>query len=88
MVVYYISEYVLCYNYKGDLKMLKVILKDKYVLIMLAMVITMFIGYKVSDYQHQQAVQQQKIHEQGQKAKFNTQWKLDHHNGEIPAYKD
>lgn len=67
--------------------MIKTILKDKYVLIMLAMVVTMFIGYKVSDYQHQQAVQQQKTIEQGQKAKFNTQWKIDHY-GMIPAYKD
>ena len=68
--------------------MLKTILKDKYVLIMLAMVVTMFIGYKVSDYQHQQAVQQQKIiHEQGQKAKANTEWKINHY-GTIPAYKD
>ena len=66
--------------------MLKTILKDKYVLVMVMMIITMFIGYKVSDYQHAQAVQQQKIHEQGQKAKALTQWKLDH--GGIPAYKD
>lgn len=68
--------------------MLKTILKDKYVLIMLAMAITMFIGYKVSDYQHEQAIQHQKVIEQGQKAKFNTQWKLDHHDGAIPAFKD
>ena len=67
---------------------LKVLLKDKYVVVMLLMVITMVIGYKVSEYQHQQQVIQQKVYEQGQKAKFNTQWKLDHHNGEIPAYKD
>ena len=64
--------------------MLKVILKDKYVLIMLAMVVTMLVGYFVS-YQQQQAIQQ-KWHEQGQKAKALTQWKLDH--GGIPAYKD
>lgn len=67
--------------------MLKTILKDKYVLVMIMMVITMFIGYKVSDYQHEQQVQQQKTIEQGQKAKFNTQWKIDHY-GTIPAYKD
>lgn len=67
--------------------MLKTILKDKYVVIMIMMIVTMFIGYKVSDYQHVQAVQQQKTIEQGQKAKFNTQWKLDHY-GTIPAYKD
>lgn len=67
--------------------MLKTILKDKYVLVMIMMVITMFIGYKVSDYQHEQQVQQQKVLEQGQKAKFNTQWKI-YHYGTIPAYKD
>lgn len=67
--------------------MLKIILKDKYVLVMIMMIITMFIGYKVSDYQHAQAVQQQKTIEQGQKAKALTQWKLDHY-GTIPAYKD
>lgn len=67
--------------------MLKTILKDKYVLVMIMMVITMFIGYKVSDYQHEQQVQQQKVLEQGQKAKFNMQWKIDHY-GTIPAYKD
>ena len=68
--------------------MLKTIIKDKYVIVMLLMVVTMFIGYKVSEYQQVQHMEQQKIHEQGQKAKFNTQWKLDHHNGEIPAFKD
>lgn len=62
---------------------LKVLLKDKYVIIMLMMVVTMVIGYKVSEYQH---IEQQKWHEQGQKAKALTQWKLDH--GGIPAYKD
>ena len=67
--------------------MLKVILKDKYVLIMLAMVVTMLVGYKVSDYQHAQAVQRQQQIEQGQKAKENTRWKLDHY-GTIPAYRD
>lgn len=67
---------------------LKVLLKDKYVVIMLLMVVTMVIGYKVSEYQQQQQQAiQQKWHEQGQKAKALTQWKLDHH-GEIPAYKD
>lgn len=66
---------------------LKTVLKDKYVIVMLLMVVTMLIGYKVSEYQHAQQVQQQKTIEQGQKAKFNTQWKLDHY-GTIPAYKD
>lgn len=67
--------------------MIKTILKDKYVLVMLAMIVAMFIGYKVSDYQHAQQVQYQKTIEQGQKAKALTQWKLDHY-GTIPAYKD
>lgn len=31
--------------------------------------------------------QQQKIVQQGQQAKYNTEWKLNHH-GTIPAYKD
>lgn len=61
---------------------LKVLLKDKYVVVMLLMVVTMVIGY-----QHQQQVQYQKTIEQGQKAKALTQWKLDHY-GTIPAYKD
>ena len=66
---------------------LKVLLKDKYVVVMLLMVVTMVIGYKVSEYQHQQQAQHQKQVEQGQKAKAMTQWKLDHY-GTIPAYKD
>jgi hypothetical protein len=33
------------------------------------------------------AVQQQKVIDQGNQAKANTDWKLNHH-GEIPAYKD
>ena len=66
---------------------IKTVLKDKYVLVMLLMVVTMVIGYKVSDYQHEQQAQHQKIVEQGQKAKALTQWKLDHY-GTIPAYKD
>ena len=77
-------------NYKGENKMqtIKTLLKDKYIVVMILMVVTMLVGYKVSEYQQQQQAIQQKWHEQGQKAKFNTQWKLDHHNGEIPAYKD
>ena len=67
---------------------LKVLLKDKYIIIMILMTVSMLVGYKVSEYQQVQIQQQQKIHEQGQKAKALTQWKLDHHNGEIPAYKD
>ena len=66
---------------------LKVVLKDKYVLAMILMVVTMLVGYKVSEYQQQVQVQHQKTVEQGQKAKALTQWKLDHY-GTIPAYKD
>jgi hypothetical protein len=66
---------------------LKVVLKDKYVLAMILIIVGMFVGYKVSEYQQQVQVQHQKTVEQGQKAKALTQWKLDHH-GEIPAYKD
>ena len=66
---------------------IKVLLKDKYIWVMILMVISMLVGYKVSEYQQMQQAQHQKIVEQGQKAKALTQWKLDHH-GEIPAYKD
>lgn len=67
---------------------IKVLLKDKYIWVMILMVISMLVGYKVSEYQQMQQAQHQKIVEQGQKAKALTQWKLDHHNGTIPAYKD
>ena len=66
---------------------LKVVLKDKYVLVMILIIVGMFVGYKVSEYQQQVQVQHQKTVEQGQKAKALTQWKLDHY-GTIPAYKD
>ena len=66
---------------------IKTALKDKYVLAMILIIVGMFVGYKVSEYQQQVQVQHQKTVEQGQKAKALTQWKLDHH-GEIPAYKD
>lgn len=66
---------------------IKVLLKDKYILVMILMVISMLVGYKVSEYQQMQQAQHQKIVEQGQKAKALTQWKLDHY-GTIPAYKD
>lgn len=66
---------------------IKVLLKDKYILVMILMVISMLVGYKVSEYQQMQQAQHQKIVEQGQKAKAMTQWKLDHY-GTIPAYKD
>ena len=66
---------------------LKVVLKDKYVLAMILIIVGMFVGYKVSEYQQAQMIQHQKVVEQGQKAKALTQWKLDHY-GTIPAYKD
>lgn len=66
---------------------IKVLLKDKYIWVMILMVISMLVGYKVSEYQQMQQAQHQKIVEQGQKAKALTQWKLDHY-GTIPEYKD
>ena len=66
---------------------IKTLLKDKYIVVMILMVVTMLVGYKVSEYQQAQVVQHQKQVEQGQKAKAMTQWKLDHY-GTIPAYKD
>lgn len=66
---------------------IKTALKDKYVLAMILIIVGMFVGYKVSEYQQAQVVQHQKQVEQGQKAKALTQWKLDHY-GTIPAYKD
>lgn len=65
---------------------IKTALKDKYVLAMILIIVGMFVGYKVSEYQQQVQIQHQKQIEQGQKAKALTQWKLDH--GGIPAYKD
>ena len=66
---------------------IKTALKDKYVLAMILIIVGMFVGYKVSEYQQQVQVQHQKTVEQGQKAKALTQWKLDHY-GTIPVYKD
>lgn len=65
----------------------KVLLKDKYIWVMIMIVVSMFIGYKVSEYNQAQQIQHKKTVEQGQKAKAMTQWKLDHY-GTIPAYKD
>lgn len=66
---------------------------NKYVLIMLGMVLIVAMGVVENVHENKMAEeaaiqQQQKIVQQGQKAKANTQWKLDHHNGEIPAFKD
>ena len=66
---------------------IKTVLKDKYVLAMILIIVGMFVGYKVSEYQQAQMIQHQKVVEQCQKAKALTQWKLDHY-GTIPAYRD
>ena len=58
----------------------------KAILIMIGMVLVVATGV-VQNMHENQMVQQQKIVQQGQQAKYNTQWKIDHH-GEIPAYKD
>ena len=65
----------------------------KAILIMIGMVLIIGMGVVQNIHENKMAeekaaVQQQQVIEQGQKAKANTQWKLDHHNGTIPAYKD
>lgn len=67
----------------------------KAILVMIGMVLVIIATGFVQTMHENQMVrdaeiqQQQKIVDQGgNKAKANTQWKLDHHNGEIPAYKD
>lgn len=65
---------------------------NKYTLIMLGMVLIVAMGVVENVHENKMAEeaaiqQQQKIVQQGQQAKANTQWKLNHH-GEIPAYKD
>lgn len=66
---------------------------NKYVLIMFGMVLIIGMGVVQNMHENQmvkeaEIQQQQKIVDQGNQAKANTQWKLDHHNGEIPSYKD
>lgn len=69
---------------------------NKYVLIMLGMILVVGMGVIENVHENQMAaeaeakaaaVQQQKVIDQGNQAKANTDWKLNHH-GEIPAYKD
>ena len=69
---------------------------NSYILMMLGMVLVIAIGVVQNVHENQMAaeaeakaaaVQQQKIIEQGNQAKFNTEWKIDHH-GTIPSYKD
>lgn len=66
---------------------------NRYILIMIGMILVVAMGVVENVHENQMAEeaaiqQQQKIVQQGNQAKANTQWKLDHHNGEIPAYKD
>lgn len=65
---------------------------NKYTLIMIGMVLIVGMGVIENIHENKMAEeaaiqQQQKIVQQGQQAKYNTEWKLNHH-GEIPAYKD
>lgn len=65
---------------------------NKYVLIMFGMVLIIGMGVVQNMHENQmvkeaEIQQQQKIVDQGNQAKANTQWKITHH-GEIPAYKD
>lgn len=67
-------------------------LVNKYTLMMIGMVIIILMGIVQTVHENQRAEeaaiqQQQKVVQQGQQAKQNTQWKIDHH-GTIPAYKD
>lgn len=65
---------------------------NKYILMMIGMVLIVGMGVVENIHENQMAeekaaIQYQQQIDQGQKAKANTQWKLDHH-GEIPSYKD
>lgn len=67
---------------------------NKYTLIMIGMILVVAMGVVQNIHENQMAaeakaaaVQQQKVIDQGNQAKANTDWKLNHH-GEIPAYKD
>lgn len=65
---------------------------NKYVLFMIGMMLIIAMGVIQTAHEEQMAaekaaVQQQQTIEQGQKAKANTEWKINHY-GTIPAYKD
>jgi hypothetical protein len=69
---------------------------NSYVLMMIGMVLVIAIGVVQNMHENKMAaeaeakaaaIQQQKVIDQGNQAKANTNWKLNHH-GEIPAYKD
>lgn len=71
---------------------MKKALINKYILIMIGMVVIVLMGVIQTAHENQMAeekaaIQHQQQVEQGQKAKANTEWKIDHH-GTIPAYKD
>ena len=64
----------------------------KAILIMIGMVLVVATGVVQNMHENQmvkeaEMVQQQKVVQQGQQAKYNTEWKLNHH-GTIPSYKD
>lgn len=64
----------------------------KAILIMIGMVLVIGMGVVENVHENKMAEeaaiqQQQKVVQQGQQAKYNTQWKIDHH-GTIPSYKD
>lgn len=64
----------------------------KAILIMIGMILVVATGVVQNIHENQmvkeaEIQQQQIVIEQGQKAKQNTQWKIDHH-GTIPSYKD
>lgn len=65
---------------------------NSYILMMLGMVLVIGMGIVQNIHENQmvqeaEIQQQQKVIDQGNQAKYNTEWKLNHH-GEIPAYKD
>lgn len=69
---------------------------NKYTLIMVGMVLIIGMGVVQNIHENQMAaeaeanaaaIQQQKVINQGNQAKYNTEWKLNHH-GTIPSYKD
>ena len=65
---------------------------NKYTLMMVGMIVIILMGIVQTAHESKMAeekaaIQQQKVVQQGQQAKQNTEWKLNHY-GTIPAYKD
>ena len=65
---------------------------NKSILMMIGMILIILMGVIQTAHENQMAeekaaIQHQQQVEQGQKAKANTQWKIDRY-GTIPAYKD